>query len=180
MIKADAEIVHCLLSHSSRNSRIQDDALLRLAAYSGKADLVSYFVTTGGNVHACHDQALRYACKGGFLETVKVLLEAGSDPNACNGEPMIRACRGGAYNVMHTLLYTLVADSCGHILGYQDIVQTLLNAGADPNSGLLAAIRGRHSEIVRLLRSSGATLTQEHDAAIRALSNPEKAQMGFL
>ena len=156
VVTSTLDIVQCLLSHTPGNSRIQNDILLRLAAHSGKADLVSYFVTLGGDVHACHDQALRYACKRGFLETVKVLLVAGADPNVCNGECMIRACRGGA---SLSIVVHFSSKRYEGLLGYEEIVRVLLDAGADPNPGLFAAIRGRLSDSVLLLHAKGARLT---------------------
>lgn len=61
-----------------------------------------------------------------------------------------------------------------------DIVQALLHSGDDPQNGLLSAIRGRHSDIVRLLLESGATPGPDHEKAINALSKKKKKEMGLL
>jgi hypothetical protein len=70
----------------------------------------------------------------------------------------------------------LIAWNC---TGSLDIVQLLINAGAVPNDGLVSAIRARHSDIVRLLIASGATIGSTHAKAIESLSQKKKKEMGL-
>ena len=59
-------------------------------------------------------------------------------------------------------------------------MQALLDAGVYPNDGLLPALRARHSDIVRLLISSGVTPGPEHEKAIKSLSQKKREEMGLL
>ena len=79
-------------------ARIDNDYLLNLAAGVGKSDVVAYFMSEGGNIHAFDEEPLRSACNGGFLGTVKLLLDVGADPGIWGGECLSQACRRGRPN----------------------------------------------------------------------------------
>jgi hypothetical protein len=64
--------------------------------------------------------------------------------------------------------------------GRLDMVQILLDAKDNPAFGLKQAILGKHTDIVRLLLASSATLGPWHAKAIRSLSEEEKSDMGLL
>jgi ankyrin repeat protein len=96
----------------------------------------------------------------GILEAVEILLKAGANPR-------FKAPTGW------TAL--LLAARKGHA----DIVQTLLNHGADPNdqnvfaahTPLILAAMGNYEEVVRILLEAGADLKRKNQWGRTALSH---------
>jgi ankyrin repeat protein len=129
---------------------------LHLAAFSGVPDAVQLLLDHGADVHArarskFRNTPLAVALLDGQLATAKVLLAHGADP-------LVRQALG----------LTPLHEAA--LLGRRDLIDALLDAGAEINSraddgrtALTEALRGKHTEIAAYLRSRGA-----REAAITA------------
>jgi len=113
-------------------------ALMRAAMY-GHADAVKLLIAAGANLQVKDgfgDTAFCYAAKAGYLDVVKLLLPTAPDP--------YRGLKRAA------------------TYGHSDIVQFLIDAGAEVNaepgreSPLSEAITWRHPEVVKLLIAAKA------------------------
>ena len=122
---------------------------LSAASYGGHLDTVKMLLQRGASVEYPDDDSkmpLMAAASAGHSEIVRLLLEA--DPKSIDVTET--SGRGGSSALMKA------AQS-----GYSDVLRVLLEAGADPfkrdshnMSPLLAAIRGKHVECVKLLKAA--------------------------
>jgi ankyrin repeat protein len=139
-----ASTVALLLSHV--NASINDlhfgVTALHPAAHHGHLDVVATLLTHGADIEArdsCGKTPLHDAATGGNDEAVRLLLKHGAEI-----EP------AGEYKT---------PLECAASMGWEAVVATLLDRGADPNRGryarLLKAAR-KHVGVVRLLLDRGA------------------------
>ena len=123
---------------------------LGLAAFMGRADVVTYLLAKGADLNFASPglgfTALTGAVNSNHPEVVKILIKAGAKPNYLYEE--------GAASVMTT------AAANGNL----EIMRTLLDAGADPNlatkdgkTPLMWAVEKGHRQVADLLRRRGAT-----------------------
>lgn len=125
-------ILKLLFDLGANNDRM-DDALRIAAGESSLTDCVAYLLARGANVNAMNDKGrtpLAMAVWQGRIANVRYLLEHGADVKAyqtCGDEmpPLISAAR----------------------LGYPEIVQLLLEHGADPNMQMQGSRKNALTEI---------------------------------
>jgi cytohesin len=141
------ETVQVLLGAGSAVNAVHagGDTLLHCAARRCQAEVVQLLLGTGSAVNARTargDTALHCACAAyrghaEVAEVVRLLLVAGSAVDAANenGETALH---------------------CAARQGYAKAVRLLLNAGADPQPSLAAAVQRGHHGIAQLLRDAGA------------------------
>ena len=173
------------LSITSRMSLID-------AAQDGKIDEVRRLLNQKVNVDATDhngDTALSEAAREGHLEIVRLLLDAGADINNkgyMQNTPLMNASFYGHLDIVEHLLANEAAIDVGGKdtaltiaarRGHIDIVNALLNAGANVNhrhifghTALMAAAGEGHLEIVRLLLSAGADKDIKTDTGGNAVS----------
>ena len=124
---------------------------LALAAYAGRAEVVTYLLSKGADLHFAAPgvgfNALTGAVSESRAEVVKILVKAGANVNYLyeSGEAAV--------------LVTAAAN------GNPEIVKTLLDAGADPNirtkagkTPLAMAVEKGKPEIAEMLRQRGGTM----------------------
>ncbi|MDY5918496.1 MAG: ankyrin repeat domain-containing protein [Treponema sp.] len=143
------------LVNNGANYKDHQGAILTLAAFNGKKDVVEYFLKKGVNVDA-KDQdgntALIKASINNQLEIVKYLIKNGADVNIKNND---------------AITALMVAAYSGHL----DVVNLLLKNGADINtktnadrSALNFAIGNGQIEIVKSLMEYDADLLGDFTA----------------
>lgn len=162
-------------------TRISVDEKLLLAAEKGAVDIVQDCLRQGAAVNArdarrqTRDKtALMLAAKAGHLPVVQVLLAAGADPNLTDqgveARPVSEALLedidpetllGMGYSFGRTALMAAV------VAGQTEVVQALLQAGANPNhkdavdyTALALAVENKHLITVQALVTAGAEVNQ--------------------
>jgi ankyrin repeat protein len=161
---------------------------LHYAAKSNNVESVKFLIANGAKLNIQDEDQetpLFIACDEGFDEVTKVLLEAGADPNILNEDheaPLSIASSDGHGACVRLLLATKKVDmnnqdeGGGTALyyaakrGHADIVQMLLDAGADTKirnkddeTAEMIAAKQAHPEIVKMIRerSGGAMPTTQ-------------------
>ncbi|WP_308159401.1 ankyrin repeat domain-containing protein [Arthrobacter sp. ISL-65] len=158
------------------------DQRLVLAAKANDVALVARLIREGGNVNAkdsIQDSAFLYAGAEGFNELLRLTLAHGADVRSTNrfgGTALIPASEHGHVETVRILIAAGVPVNHVNKLGWtaiqeaillnnggprqQDVVQQLLDAGADPNirdpqgrTAVENAERLGFAEIARLIRS---------------------------
>jgi ankyrin repeat protein len=158
------------------------DQRLVLAAKANDVALVAQLIREGGNVNAkdsIQDSAFLYAGAEGFTEILRLTLTHGADVRSTNrfgGTALIPASEHGHVEAVRILIAAGVPVNHVNKLGWtamqeaillnnggprqQDVVQQLLDAGADPNirdpqgrTAVENAERLGFAEIARLIRS---------------------------
>lgn len=149
------------------------DTLLFCAATYGRAEMTRHLLELGARVNREQGrrQALTSACEYGNDEIVSILLEHNAE---VNGEELKAAVSRGRSSTVRILLErgvdipleSKIAEGCLYAAakkGFRDIVQMLLDAGADPNaetpSPLVGAIATENSGMFQLLVERGAAIT---------------------
>ena len=149
---------------------------LQAASYFGDQQVVRILLVAGADVNA-HDganvNALQVASYRGHQQIVKMLLDAGADVNAQGGEYGTALQAASSYGSEYGIALQAASSYGGEDRstlppvfprgGNQQIVEILLNAGADANaqggeygSPLQAALRVGRQDIARILRDHGA------------------------
>ena len=157
------DVVRLLLEHGAdANSRsdLGNTPLMVAAAAPAAAAAVRLLLEAGADITAQNKAgrtAVRKACTGGNPETVRLLLD-----NARRESRLDEVLRAAGPSI------TIASGN-----GYSEIVQILLEHGADPDCtngnrghGLNAALMGGHSGIARTLI--------EHGTQLNCLTNPGK------
>lgn len=98
------------------------------------------------------------AAQLGKADTVSYLLSIDWNRHADDDRALISACESGQL----------------------ETAKILLNAGVNPNQGLLPAIRHHKTGIVRLLIASGARINRSVQSEINALSAELQMEMGLI
>lgn len=170
------------LVNNGANYKDHQGAILTIAAFNGKKDVVEYFLKKGVNVDV-KDQdgstALINASNNNQLEIVKYLVKNGADVNAKskNGTTSLMVSASSGNSDIITLLLKNKADvniknndgitalMVAAYGGYLDVVNLLLKNGADINtkanddrSALNFAIGNGQIEIVKVLMEYDADL----------------------
>lgn len=119
-----------------------------------EVDIIKYLLDAGADIHARDNyggNAVLHACSVNKGKILKCLLEKGADPNS--------RLKPVKINNYHD--YTALMTAC--TAGYKEIVEILINAGADvnvidsiDNTALWIAALNKRPDIVQLLISAGA------------------------
>ncbi|MFA5103753.1 MAG: ankyrin repeat domain-containing protein [Candidatus Margulisiibacteriota bacterium] len=180
------------ISKSDSNAFIKSGAQLISAASEGNVQLVKDLLSRGADIKAVDTEggnALFHAAANGNVEIVKALIAAGVFVNAYSlsgSTPLKRACSFGNLDVVRELLkagaavnFSGVATQstalhCAVVSGKKEIVEELIDAGADIEAGsdistalAEAASRG-NIEITRTLLKFGANPTPRYDSYIHS------------
>lgn len=153
---------------------------LMFAAQEGHADIILDLLQAGSEVDAVDGQnrtALMQAARCGHVESAIALMNGGAEVNAvCEwATPLIMAATAGQSSMVEVLIgrgatIDLLDEKNGYSSlmmaafgGHHETVQRLLKHGADVNlqtewnvTAFTMAERGRHEDIVQLLREAGA------------------------
>jgi ankyrin repeat protein len=155
----DLEELVAMLLGQSADDNAQDGQSLQAASSFGHEQIVRLLLAHGADINAYHKKygnALQAACLGGHENLVNLLIKMGANVNAPGVFFNVRRSRSIPLYIELTALNSAVS-------GYLDIVELLLNNGADlthvsPSGWTplhLASYDG-HVEIVKLLLSRGA------------------------
>jgi len=153
------------------DTELLNDLLLR-AANNGWPNMVAHLIERGAQINEligfAQVKSLERSCKAGHQEVVQILLDIGA--KICGSE-LRQAAQHGHTSTVRTLLERRVnADpiftkGCLYAAarkGFVDVVQLLLDFGANPNNGnrrpLLGALESEHTGMVRLLVDRGAKI----------------------
>ena len=185
--KMDRSKIHALLQQHVDVNTPQADGMTALhwATYLDDLEIAELLVRAGANVKVANRYGvtpLSLACTNGNDAMVGMLLKAGADANAAlpGGEtPLMTAARTGALAAVKTLLsHGATVDSkddrrgqtalmWAAAEGHADVVQALIDAGADYRirlaSGftpLLFAVREGRIDVVRVLLKAGADVNE--------------------
>ncbi|XP_064618905.1 ankyrin repeat domain-containing protein 17-like isoform X2 [Lineus longissimus] len=157
---------------------VNGNTAVLLAAQYGHTNMVNYLVKTKCNPSVKNKisrEALHMACERGHPDCVKILLGVVEDINAVDGTkepPIVLAARHGHHDVARVLIDAKCdienpsqmdqnqrrAIHFASVSGYDEFLDVLLQAGADPdvpdragNSPLLLGATWGHSAVVRSL-----------------------------
>ncbi|XP_076458680.1 ankyrin repeat and KH domain-containing protein 1-like isoform X4 [Babylonia areolata] len=146
------------------------------ASQEGHLDLVDFLLGEASNVHAqtgTNDTALTYACENGHTDVAMRLLSHGAflEHESEGGRtPLMKAARAGHLCTVKYLIkqganvnrststndHTVLSLACAG--GHHQVVEELLNNGADPNHKLkdgstmiIEAAKGGHTTVVKML-----------------------------
>jgi uncharacterized protein len=185
--KMDRAAIRALLRQHANVNAPQVDGMTALhwATYQDDLETADLLIRAGANVKAANRYgvtALSLACTTGNGPLVELLLKAGADANAAlpGGEtPLMTAARVGSLAAVKSLLARGAAvdardERRGQTAlmwaaaeGHADVVQTLIELGADARlrltSGftpLLFAVREGRSSVVRALLKAGADVNE--------------------
>jgi ankyrin repeat protein len=185
--KMDRAAIRTLLRQRANVNAPQVDGMTALhwATYQDDLETADLLIRAGANAKAANRYGvtpLSLACTNGNGALVELLLKAGADPNAPlpGGEtPLMTAARVGSLASVKSLLARgAVVDAKDErrgqtalmwaaAEGHADVVQTLIELGADPrlrlSSGftpLLFAVREGRSAVVRVLLKAGADVNE--------------------
>jgi ankyrin repeat protein len=159
----------------------EEGNLLQIACEWGYVGIVEDFIKHGLDVNAGNASALTAASQAGNIDIIKMLLESGIDIEMSGGAALARA-EAFAHVHVHKLLtehgarpqstdYSELISASGR--GDFKAVERLLADGIDPNikgpngRAIDKAIKGDHSQVIKLLLDRGASI--EHDQNILAL-----------
>jgi ankyrin repeat protein len=151
-----------------------DDKALHYALAGGHEETVLVLIEAGADVNligkSTGETALQIASRSGYSKTVQALIAAGADVDAGNGRALRYALAGRHEGIIRTLIeggadvnlkgMGETALEAASRLGYTNIVQMLVAAGADVNAGkgraLQYALAGGHEGVIRVLVDAGA------------------------
>ncbi|KAK6353811.1 hypothetical protein TWF730_008235 [Orbilia blumenaviensis] len=161
--KGHRDIVELFLNNGADVNAGEGGALVE-AAKEGYYNIVELFLNNDADVNAGGGGALINAAKKGYYDIVELLLNNSADVNAGRSGALVEAAKGKRYNDMKQWpnIYNnvdpkVVGD------GYRDIVELLLDHGADINAcggdALVEAAKIRHRDIVELFLKKGVDVT---------------------
>lgn len=190
--RLDRARIHALLKQRVSMDAPQVDGMTALhwATYHDDVEVTDLLVRAGANVNAANRYGvtpLSLACTNGNTVIVELLLEAGADANAPlpGGEtPLMTAARTGRLAAVKALLaHGAAVDSkeerraqtalmWAAAEGHAEVVQALVDAGADFRTGLpsgftplLFAVREGRLDVARVLLKAGADVNETVAAA---------------
>jgi len=185
--KMDRAAIRTLLRQHANVNAPQADGMTALhwATYQDDLETADLLIRAGANAKAANRYGvtpLSLACTNGNGALVELLLKAGADANGAlpGGEtPLMTAARVGSLGAVKSLLARGAAVDArdqrrgqtalmwAAAEGHADVVQTLIELGADArlrlSSGftpLLFAIREGRSSVVRVLLKAGADVNE--------------------
>ena len=178
--------------HYKADCKVECDEIIKLLAVKGadmnaSSNLSSAFRLEGYE----RGTALLDACLRGRLDVVRLLLELGADIDDNNHNPLIEACTFRRIDIVRLLIsyganvnarnhngHTSLGVACG--CGFDDIVEVLLNHGADmylfipqgPNklNPLIIACMNGNVSTVKLLLDRGADINYMCDGCTPLLT----------
>jgi ankyrin repeat protein len=177
----DQAVLAVLHRFGITETRFTAEELLLLSAQTGNLDILQSALNQGADVNARDDRrktrgktALILASIAGHLQIVQALLSAGADPNltdqGANSELVsevllehagLKSLVDGGYCFARSAIIAAAA------IGQTKIIQTLIQAGANPNdkdaiggTPLALAAENNHLETVQALVSAGALVNQ--------------------
>jgi ankyrin repeat protein len=150
-----ATIVRILLDHGADvNGHLRGSRpALSLACASGRPEIVQMLIDRGADVNERDEfwgTVICVAAHHGHKDTIRILLDRGADANA----------RRGTHSQFECALLSACRPKSGYI--DRELVQLLLDSGADPNTkgiGRSNALRiASNAEVVEMLMQAGATM----------------------
>jgi len=154
---------------------------LDMAAAYGHAEVVSFLLRNGADIHADQDAALRMAVSYGHAKIVSALLAAGANIHAAEdyviqwaasqkNTEMVDILIAGGANIHTTDEWPLrIAATNGHT----GVVRLLLAAGADPIVAWQKTDVRTQKIIMKTLDACGDVMTSEQRAALLTVSGPD-------
>lgn len=143
-----------------------------------EVDIIKYLLDAGADIHARDNyggNAVLHACSVNKGKILKCLLEKGADPNS-----RLKPVKINNYND-----YTALMAAC--TAGYKEIVEILINAGADvnvidsiDNTALWIAALNERPDIVQLLITAGAHDDDIHDEQSMKMAKMVAEHIGSL
>lgn len=122
---------------------LDDNYNIRIAANSGRFDIVEQLIKAGAGIHSKNDEILSHASRHGNMKMIKYLLDNGADINRIGGginKPLTDAIKGGKKEIVKYL------------------IQMGANVNADNGEALRNAIERGELEIVKELIKNGANI----------------------
>ncbi|KAJ3040580.1 hypothetical protein HDV00_010760 [Rhizophlyctis rosea] len=161
------------------------ESALEKAVEGGFAKIVSTLLNAGADVHVADEdgnpeEALLVAVSRGDLAIVNLLLKGGADARARGGRILLEAVDAGCADVLKALLdcggRAVINNNDGIALreaaryGSWDLVNVLLDAGADIHSGndevLVQAVRTLNMSRIKWYIKKGANVRARDDEAL--------------
>jgi len=165
---------------------IEQTKLLHQAATDGDVEQVKLLISKGADVNAEDEEQktpLHYAAKSGKMEVVQLLVEAGADVNVEPGPLFVAVAKDHTTVAEYLIAHGAVVNGGGGWTPLQEasysssieMVELLIDKGADVNAGLWTALHGAVSEgrrdIVELLIQKGADVNAGPWTALHSAVN---------
>jgi ankyrin repeat protein/HEAT repeat protein len=169
-----------LPSRADNPSQASLDKSLVSSVRRGNTKRVLGLLESGANPNASNDNnmtAVQYAARGEDTKILKLLIDAGADVNSKDKHgrsPLVEAVGNHNSAAVKLLLSNgakpddiALSQACW--LGRREAVMLLLDAGANPSSGIPRASQGGHLNLLKLLVERGAKVDASSSSGSSAL-----------
>lgn len=153
------ETITYLLNEGTRTDQIEILSAIETKSY----EIVHILINHGLRTRKDDFKALQFAVDNQLVNILRLLLESGVDPSPIMSSLIIKPCRLGQIDIMRLLIQygqkdTIRAhrDSALRIATYNghiELVNLLLESGADPHVAMPNAYQKNNQKMIELLRS---------------------------